>query len=331
MEGAVAKLLTPAVLQEAAARFGTHAGALTPLEAFENFVYGFDTESGGRILRLSHLSHRTSDEVTAELEWLTYLADNGASVARALPSRLGKWVEEVPVTDSAFYVCLFERAPGFRLEANDTHLWNETLFTAWGRTVGQLHRLTKDYRPGRARRVHWSDEDHVRHAARVLQDEPFALAKLKALTAEIDAFPRTRERYGLIHTDVHPGNFFVDAGRLTVFDFDDSSYHYFAQDVAMALYYALARVGPDETTEAFAARFLPAFLAGYAEENRLEPLSWKTLTTLLLARDIVLYIKLQQKWEPALRGLKPAQLSLLERFKHRIDTETPRVRLEGVL
>jgi len=45
----------------------------------------------------------------------------------------------------------------------------------------------------------------------------------------------------LIHTDVHAGNFFVDDGRITVFDFDDSSYQWFASDIAIALYYTIWR------------------------------------------------------------------------------------------
>lgn len=223
MEEAVTKLLTPEVVQEAAVRFGTEAEHLTSLEAFENFVYAFDTPVGGRILRLTHSSHRTFGEVTAELEWLTYLADRGVGVARALPSRSGARLEVLPVGESAFYVACFERAPGHRLEAYDTHLWNETLFTAWGRTVGTMHRLTKDYQPGRDRRLHWSDEPFLQQAPRYL--EPVMLARLGVLTSKIDALPRDRDSYGLIHTDVHPGNFLVDQGQLTVFDFDDSTYH----------------------------------------------------------------------------------------------------------
>ena len=293
MEEAITKLLTPEVVQEAAVRFGTEAAHLAPLEAFENFVYAFDTPSGGRILRLTHSSHRTFGEVTAELEWLTYLAGQGAGVARALPLSSGAWLEVLPVGESAFYAASFERAPGQRLEAHDRHLWNETLFTEWGRTVGTMHRLTKDYQPGQDRRLHWSDEPFLQAAPAYL--EPAMLARLGALTREIDALPRNPDSYGLIHTDVHPGNFFVNQGRLIVFDFDDSTYHYFAQDISMVLYYAVARAAPDELPEDVAARFLPAFLSGYAEENTLTSFWLDKLETFLLVRDIVLYLKLQQK------------------------------------
>lgn len=99
----------------------------------------------------------------------------------------------------------------------------------------------------------------------------------------------------------------------------------------MTLYYAVARAAPDARLEDFAARFLAAFLRGYERENTLDPFWLDTLTTFLLVRDIVLYLKLQQKWEPRTRVLKPAQQNVLERLKDRIDTEVPRIRLADIV
>ena len=41
--------------------------------------------------------------------------------------------------------------------------------------------------------------------------------------------------YGLIHADLHRGNFFYHEEKMTVLDFDDSCYHWYLYDVAIPI------------------------------------------------------------------------------------------------
>ena len=70
------------------------------------------------------------------------------------------------------------------------------------------------------------EDDQVKKIATVLMDE-------------IKALPIERETFGLMHGDIHPGNFHYDGKELTIFDFDDAAYNYFIHDLAMVLYYSV--------------------------------------------------------------------------------------------
>ena len=75
---------------------------------------------------------------------------------------------------------------------------------------------------------------------------------------------------GLIHQDAHGGNFFVDDGRIMLFDFDDCCYGPFAMEIGIVIFYVAVLLGePDD----FAAWFVPNFLTGYRSEidARLDP------------------------------------------------------------
>jgi len=83
------------VLSDAARRFGVAADSLRRLGDFENYVYEGTVDGVSRILRLTHSSHRSTDMVLGELEWINCLAENGVSVAKAFRSTSGNLAEEI--------------------------------------------------------------------------------------------------------------------------------------------------------------------------------------------------------------------------------------------
>ena len=94
----------------------------------------------------------------------------------------------------------------------------------------------------------------------------------------------------MIHQDAHPGNFFVDQDyRITLFDFDDCVYGHFIYDIAMALFYSSMW---DKHPVQFSARFMPSFLQGYREENRLETAWFKEMPYFLKLREIDLFFQI---------------------------------------
>lgn len=65
------------------------------------------------------------------------------------------------------------------------------------------------------------------------------LEKLQSLEDQIDSLPREDNAYGLIHNDFHPYNFMIDGDTITVFDFDDCIYGWYALDIAIAAAHAV--------------------------------------------------------------------------------------------
>ena len=229
---------TPAILDAARERYGIAPDAIRLLDGFESHIIEFEREGGAFILRLSHSSRRTPQLILGEMDWINYLWAGGAGVARALPSPRGELVE--PIDDGAggrFLAAAFVKARGAHPWETG---WTAPLLEEYGRLVGRLHALTKDYAPTRPewRRPEWDDPVFDYVTMYLPESETLAKARYRETLARVKALPRGRENYGLTHQDAHGGNCFVDeTGRFTLFDFDDCGYHYFANDIAMCLFY----------------------------------------------------------------------------------------------
>ena len=116
--------------------------AVTDLEGFENFVYGFED----RVIRVTHESHRSFEQLLGELEFLTYLGSEDAAVARPIALADGNLVLKV----GAFQVCMFERASG----TNARHeKFTAAVIKEWGRCIGRFHKLARSFLPARFREI----------------------------------------------------------------------------------------------------------------------------------------------------------------------------------
>jgi Ser/Thr protein kinase RdoA (MazF antagonist) len=81
-----------------------------------------------------------------------------------------------------------------------------------------------------------------------------------------------------MHNDLHPHNFFVrdveGQPQITIIDLDVGNRHWFATDIATALYpLAIRRVQPPDkgvSHRAFVQRAYDMLMAGYEEENALD-------------------------------------------------------------
>lgn len=108
--------------------------------------------------------------------------------------------------------------------------------------------------------------------------------RLKHLDADINT-------YGLIHGDINVGNFLVDNGKLTLFDFDEAQYSWFVEDIAIQLYYLVYVYGDDsmEDRQLQCQRFMEHFLKGYVKENSISENELKLIPLFLRLRDYCLY------------------------------------------
>ncbi|HEX3852874.1 MAG TPA: phosphotransferase, partial [Polyangiaceae bacterium] len=81
--------------------------------------------------------------------------------------------------------------------------------------------------------MQWYEDDLT--VSRYLAPEDADIgARLNGIVAALKALPTPPESYGLIHADLHTGNFLVsEAGQLCVYDFDDACQHWFSYDLAV--------------------------------------------------------------------------------------------------
>ncbi|MFE4243851.1 phosphotransferase enzyme family protein [Peribacillus butanolivorans] len=300
MEAAVENIFTNEMVELAGRFFQVSAESPVKLGDAENYVFEVYRDGTPFILRLTHQSHRTKEQVLAELKWIEYLQNNGSDIPKVIPSTENNLVEIVTGLDGTnFYCCLFEKAPGARMKVTDEN-FNEHLFFEWGKTIGQLHKKTKSYMPGTEyKRLNWYEEEllnatlyHVDVPEQVIHQQELIIKKLNAL-------PVHQDNFGLIHSDIHHGNFHYHEGKILVFDFDDCSNHWFASDLAIPLYYfmwSLEREGVNDL-DGYATEFMREFIKGYETENHLAPEDYETIPLFLKLRDLTLYSFFYKKYD----------------------------------
>ena len=290
----IAQLFDESVAREAHRRFGFQFGESPG--GFESLVYEGRRDSQRHILKITHTLRRTPEYIRGELEFVGYLADYGVPTYRGVRSQSGVYVEAIEARKGQFLAYALEKLPGKQIQAED---WNPAMFNAWGRLMGRIHSLAKDFRPSDTafRRQQWHEEETLRLDRHVPASETAVHEKAEALFARLRAMPRDRSSYGLTHGDLHHRNILLDDGVVCPYDFDDCEYSWFASDIASALYYAAGFDGPtvlapwtEMDQRSFCAHFLKHFMAGYRTENQLHPDSLRSIPDFMRLRALIMYV-----------------------------------------
>ncbi|MEC0091972.1 phosphotransferase enzyme family protein [Paenibacillus macquariensis] len=295
---------------------------------FQNSVYSYAKDNKNYVLRFTHDSHRSDTLIRAELDWVNYLADNGLSVSKSIQSIRQVDCEMVETDKDRYYVVAFEMAKGQKININNESEWNEEFFRHWGSMVGRIHSLTKKYKSKQVntRRPHQYDKDQefIHMISKKLDDtHTFALQKFIYLSEVLNPDKKIEhDLYGLIHNDIHCGNFHVLGGELQLFDCDECAYNWFGNDIAIPLFYSVWEATPNniERTE-FAKKFLYHFLNGYAKEISITEDTLKHIPSLLKMREVVLYLFFTTRWN--LKQLTYKQQKVLKDLECNIINDIP--------
>ncbi|WP_161568244.1 phosphotransferase enzyme family protein [Anaerobacillus alkaliphilus] len=328
MEKEVEVLFSDDVINYGKIIFGLDNDSLEKLGSFENYVFSARKNNEECILRFTHSSHRTKEQVEAELAWLQYLQANNAPVCGPFPSESGNLVEIIEAEGTHFFVSLFEKAKGKAVKVSDA-CFNEKLFFAWGKATGVLHRLSENYVEAEkiVKRPDLVEEFDFQFAPSIPSDDLPIQEKVEKILNDVKSIPKDSERYRLIHSDIHSGNFFFDGETITIFDFDDASYHHIISDIAIPIYYSVWFNSSLTDKETFINEtFLPAFMKGYLSEHAIDLNILKDIPLFLKLRDCELYGVLHKKWD--LSTLNDKQKSVLNELRERIIFETPIVSVQ---
>ena len=288
------------VLEKSAQLFRTRQENLKVFAEYEgaaNLVYEYEVNGKPFILRLSFTPDRTADQIRAELDFVEYLADHDVRVSKPVTSRNGNQVEIIQGKGIEFRITSFVKGKGMRVPDNgyryriDAPI--EEYYQNWGQILGQMHAVTKSYRPSndQIRRPEWFElhKDRFAIVGRLPERLQVVGQRIQSTLEELRSLPKDNDSFGLIHGDFNDGNFTVDYsnGDITVFDFDDSCYFWFVYELASAWEGGIGRVmfRSLEDRKSFMDRYMDQIMAGYNRENLL-PDEW-------LAR-LPLFIKIIQ-------------------------------------
>ncbi|ETT59921.1 phosphotransferase [Paenibacillus sp. FSL H8-0457] len=280
-----------AVLDQGAERFGRGSYSLKLLGGFDQNVFEYNGEDGRSfIMKFLDASKYRKASIIRELTWMAYLAEQGLNMAVSIRSAQDLLIEEVTHDSKRYHVVAFTKAPGSPLTDVTSDF---AIIKQWGRGMGRMHKLGKKDATASSL-VHrmafpqWNDHviftDAFPEAAGVRVHTQW-----KQYLKELESLPQNEEGYGIVHNDLHHHNFHVHNGEIIFFDFGDVSYHWFAYDIAIAIYHAVQTVSENRKAE-FVARFLDSFLSGYLQENTLSEEWIQRIPLFIDFRNIYSYV-----------------------------------------
>jgi Ser/Thr protein kinase RdoA (MazF antagonist) len=287
-----------AAARQALKAFPIDSDVVEPLALGENAVFRvLDTQGGASfVLRLHRPGYHTLEELDSERAWTGALNDAGISAPNGVRACDGGWYVSVPTPDPgggrlAGVTAWTEGEILSDVVDRDEAAATPAHFARLGEFIARLHNQASRWSPPAGFSRHNLDKDGLVGEApfwgrfwesRLLspQERRIATAARGRIAERLLAMGKTSDCFGLIHADLHPGNVLIDAGRLSVIDFDDAAFGWHGFDLAVALFYAWARSDFPALRD--------AFLDGYAKRRRpIEGLE-QDLPLFLLLRGLML-------------------------------------------
>jgi amicoumacin kinase len=160
-----------------------------------------------------------------------------------------------------------------------------------GQTIGKLHALSKNYSPvDKTVKQHWNMGSLFSGDFNEVSE--VAVQKWNTFVGELSNLPKDKNSYGIIHNDLHQGNFYLHKNEIVLFDFGDCEYNWFIYDIAIVIYHAVQSIDENNNKgrKDFAQLFIKTFLDGYSTENNLDSYWLTKLQFFLNYRHIYSYI-----------------------------------------
>ncbi len=266
MEKHIVDSFNDSFIKKASEFYEFDVNTVEELGGFENLMFSYMKDDVKHVLRITHKDHQLYEHILAELEFINYLFDNGANVVTPIASVNGLLAEKLE--EDGFMASCFLFAKGRHVKREDI---SPDFYREYGKSVALLHKLTTDFEP-EFRRYSWDEDILYTTATKYLPKEQMGLVDQTLLLFDrINKYPKMEESYGLIHTDMHMGNFFVHGeNELTIFDFDDSAYKWFISDIAIVVFYQIW-LDPKNTEKV--DYLMTHFMEGYNEVYQLDD-SW---------------------------------------------------------
>ncbi|MEQ9694585.1 phosphotransferase [Shimia sp. SDUM112013] len=238
--------MTDPTVQQALPLWGLDGAQTHLLAQRENHVYAVQQDNTRYALRLHRPGYRTTAELASELDWMTYLADQGLHVPVPIPARNGATLLQI---DEA-HISLLSWLDGPPIGAGTEITQGNPCDIAHlvGAEMARLHDLTdRWHRPSAFTRPDWTADailgsnplwgrfwDHPD----LTPDQKDLLQKARR-QAHKDS--TTLTDIGLIHADLLTENIVLHEGGLGILDFDDCAIGYRAFELATFLLRYLER------------------------------------------------------------------------------------------
>jgi amicoumacin kinase len=296
MDKTIEKYYSEHILAEMALRYAVLPKQLKLFRDQVDLIFSCNNKGEEFIFRLAHSSKQTSDKIFSEVDWLDHLNKAGVNIAFPIASAEGNLMEIIKADDTYFTVVKFNKAAGRQVTFKD---WNENFYRAMGSLTGQIHLATKNYIP--SAKVILRDDCIKTDAARVernqLENDTGLLNLMQKLLQKLNALPRDKDSYGLLHNDINDGNMFIDNGKICLFDSADCAYTWFITDIAVILLYAVLNFDnnyPRERLSKLIRHFMTNFWEGYLQHNILRESDVEFIPDMMHLKSVFMFDHIQK-------------------------------------
>jgi Ser/Thr protein kinase RdoA (MazF antagonist) len=238
-----------------------------------NDIYFSKINNQEVVVRLTPSSQRSVEEIASELDWINHLKKNSVNVCQTVLSLNNEEIETLNFLSKTYHVVVFKKVNGARLADRSLNL---DIVRNWAHNMAKMHNLSENYTPphGSPKRKFWHEDSAF---LKSLEAHNESTEEIKTETLKIISWmksqPQSKSNFGLIHADLHTGNFFCENNELFIFDFDDSAYHWFLYDLTIPIMSILRDYeGPEFINEKML--FINAFINFYFEKRE-RPVNWK--------------------------------------------------------
>ncbi|QFF97422.1 hypothetical protein PB01_00565 [Psychrobacillus glaciei] len=277
---------------------------------FHNDIFHLEEE--GRVVRISD-KKKTKEMILQEIEWMNFLHEKGVAVPKP---------EIILGYEDGRISTYFEFIQGDGIDVTNILHWNAKTFEQWGRILGRMHALSKQYKVDEINRPAWTvkNPDVFGISSSLL---PWVRLNYDRLMQSLCTYKITPDTFGLIHNDFHQGNLIIaNEGTLNTIDFDECSYNWYAQDIAVSFYHAFWQHDSyNADIDSFTHTFMNHFFAGYQIENLLHEDIIKQIPIFLKLREIFLYQLFLRKWD--MNNLEEWQSYTLRDLEEKIQNRRP--------
>lgn len=256
----------------------------------ENATYLIKNEVNQWVMRIHRKGYHTIDGVRSEIAWMQALReDMELETPQALEGLNGEFLQLIPDSDESEprMIVLFEFVEGKEPDATDLVVAAEQL----GFITAQLHKHAKQWElPNYFQRQHWDLEgafgqnpnwghwlagfDQNTQGLEIVQK-----AELK-MHERLNTFGKSKNKYGLIHSDFRSANLLIHEGSTKILDFDDCGFGWYLYDLGSSLTFLENHENIQE--------IIKSWLNGYFMISNLTEEEFNQIPTFMMLRRLIL-------------------------------------------
>lgn len=231
-------------------------------------TYLLEDDAPQFIFKVYRSAHRSPGQISAELELLTMLKQQGAAVAYPITDLQGVQLQTLFAPEGPRSGVLFSYARG-----KSVYDLNDAQLRKIGHEMATVHNITAGITLSHGREIYDIQRlliHPLKTVAPAFKDIPDAYSYLTATAARIaeklSSFDTAKFSLGYCHYDFLPKNFhFDDQDNLTFFDFDFTGKGWLANDVASFFIHFFIHTANNRISPAEAEREFRVFIEAYRE------------------------------------------------------------------